>query len=112
MVNGKLEATFPNARYLMGRREFNYWKEIYENPDSRKDEPLVDFMLDPYLLHVKAVADVVLVDLIDDDFVLDDVISVIPAPCHSSGQYVIVIESKGDSAWISADIFHHPIHLA
>jgi len=111
MVNGKLVATFPNARYLMGRKEYNYWKEIYENPDSRKKEMLADFMLEPFMLHVKAVVDMGLVDLIDDDFVLDDVIRVIPAPGHTLGQYVIAIESKGDSAWISADIFHHPIQL-
>lgn len=111
MVNGKLEATFPKARYLMGRKEFNYWKEIYENPDARKNEPVAKYMLEPYLLHIKSIADMGLVDLIDDDFNLDGVIRVIPAPGHSPGQYVIVIESQGDSAWISADILHHPVQL-
>ncbi|MFD4819631.1 MBL fold metallo-hydrolase [Peribacillus butanolivorans] len=109
--NGKLVATFPNARYLVGKEQYNHWKEIYENPDSGGKEPLSRDMIWPFLLHVKAIEEMGLLDIIDEDFTLHDEIRLYSTYGHSPGSFAIIIESNGDTAWIGGDIANHPIQM-
>ncbi|MCM3691085.1 MBL fold metallo-hydrolase [Neobacillus niacini] len=110
-INGTLVPTFPNARYLFGREQYQHYKELYENPGKRSIDPIADQQIWPYLLHMLSLVEMDKVDFIDDDYRLFDQISVYPVPGHSVGQYAIVIESKGDSAFIGGDVAHGPLQM-
>jgi len=103
LVDGCWVPTFPGARYLMGRIEFEYWQT---EPNT--------FASDPAIFHdsVKPVFEAGLVDLVDTDHVLCEEISLIPTLGHTPGHVSVRIESKGQVALITGDFVHHPCQMA
>jgi glyoxylase-like metal-dependent hydrolase (beta-lactamase superfamily II) len=47
--------------------------------------------------------------LVDDDFALDDLITLTSAPGHTPGHYCINIHSEGQHAMVTGDLMHHPL---
>jgi len=110
-INGTLKPTFVNARYLFGREQYNHFKLMYEDPEERKNDSFAYEHRYPYLLHIRPLVEMGMVDFMDDDFNLHGVISLFPAPGHTPGHYAIVVESKGASAFIGGDVVHHPLQM-
>jgi len=103
-VDGKWVPTFPQARYLFGRREFAHWKHLRDTDGYHHMEHLKD-AIDP-------VVDAGLVEYIDPDFRLTDEVSLIPTPGHTPGHVSVLVQSRGASAVITGDIMHNPIQVA
>jgi glyoxylase-like metal-dependent hydrolase (beta-lactamase superfamily II) len=101
LAEGRWVPTFPNARYIMGRLEFDHWTHS-ERPDMR--HIIGD--------SVKPVFDAGLVDLVEMDAVLDDEISLRPTVGHTPGHVSVRIRSKGEEALITGDFMHHPVQIA
>ena len=93
--------TFPNARYLMGRKEHDFWSET---PDREQSAVFED--------SVKPILDAGLADLVEMDHQVSDEVRLIPSPGHTPGHCSVMIESGGESAMISGDVFHHPCQVA
>jgi len=102
LVNGRWEPTFPNARYVFGRDEYEHWKAHSERPDH----------IAVFNDSVKPVADAGLVDLIASDAELTDEITLIPTPGHSPGHMSVHIKSAGAEALLTGDAAHHPVQMA
>lgn len=102
LVEGSWLPTFPNARYLMGRREFNYWDEQDDGSDAG------NIMTDS----VRPVFDAGLVDLVAMEHQLCDEVRLEPTPGHTPGHVSVHISSKGEEALITGDCFHHPCQIA
>jgi glyoxylase-like metal-dependent hydrolase (beta-lactamase superfamily II) len=103
-VDGKWVPTFPQARYLFGRREFEHWKHLRDTNGYHHMDHLVD-SIDPVL-------QAGLVDLIDPDYQVTDEISLIPTPGHTPGHVSVLIRSRGEEAVITGDMMHNPIQFA
>jgi glyoxylase-like metal-dependent hydrolase (beta-lactamase superfamily II) len=103
-VGGKWVPTFPRARYLFGRREWQHWKHLRDTGGYHHMDHLVD-SIDP-------VMEAGLVDFIDPDFQITDEVSLIPTPGHTPGHVSVLIRSRGAEAVITGDLMHHPIQLA
>ena len=103
LVDGKWVPTFPNARYLMGRAEFDYWKAA---PGSTASEPAV------FADSVLPVWDAGLVDLVASDHQVCPEVSLVPTPGHTIDHVSVRIVSKGEGAVITGDFVHHPCQLA
>jgi glyoxylase-like metal-dependent hydrolase (beta-lactamase superfamily II) len=88
--------TFPNARYLIGRKEWEHW-------GPSKDPAIGD--------SVRPVFDAGLVDLVDTDYRINDAIWLEPTVGHTPGHVSVRISSKGQEAVITGDLMHHPIQL-
>ena len=103
LVDGQWVPTFKNARYLMARTEFDYWKT---EPDT--------YVSEPQIFHdsVKPVFDAGLVDLVETNHVVCDEISLVPTLGHTPGHVSIRISSKGEEALITGDFVHHPCQMA
>ena len=92
--------TFPNARYLFGRAEYEHW------------------MAEPggYALNladtVAPVVDAGLADLVDADHRITTEVRLVPTPGHSPGHVSVLIESGGARALITGDATHHPVQWA
>jgi glyoxylase-like metal-dependent hydrolase (beta-lactamase superfamily II) len=104
LVDGKWVPTFPQARYLFGRREFEHWKFLHET-NGYHDLHHMDDAVVPVL-------DAGLVELIEPDFRLTDEVSLIPTPGHTPGHVSVLIQSRGQSAVITGDMMHNPVQIA
>ena len=100
-VDGEWIPTFPNARYLFGAAEWEFWKD--------EDDPYESNALDHAL---KPIFEANLVDLVDSTHQICDEISLIPTPGHTPGHVSIHIQSQGEEAVITGDMFHHPLQMA
>lgn len=103
LVDGAWVPTFPNARYLMGRAEFDYWRS---EPDTVAAEPAV------FQDSVQPVFDAGLVDLVETDHVVCEEVSLTPTLGHTPGHVSVRIRSKGEEALITGDFIHHPCQMA
>jgi len=103
LVDGKWLPTFPNARYLMGKTEYDHWS-TRGAANARGDDPFSD--------SVKPVFDAGLVDLVAADQVICPEIRLEPTPGHTPGHVSVRISSKGEEALITGDCMHHPCQMA
>ena len=103
LVDGKWVPTFPNARYLFGRKEFEHWTMLNDTHGYHD--------LNHWSDAVMPVVEAGLVDLIDPDHRICPELSLIPTPGHTPGHCSIVIESQGERAIVTGDMMHHPIQF-
>jgi glyoxylase-like metal-dependent hydrolase (beta-lactamase superfamily II) len=99
---GRWVPTFPNARYLMGRVEFEHWRA----PQARGDMQAV------FADSVAPVYDAGLADLVETDHRVCDEVSLVPTLGHTPGHVSVRISSQGEEALITGDFMHHPCQIA
>lgn len=103
LVEGKWVPTFPKARYLIGRSEYEYWRDEEAGADPARS---------PFHDSVKPVFDAGLVDLVETDHQVCNEVSLEPTLGHTPGHVSVRIRSKGEEALITGDFAHHPCQLA
>ena len=103
LVNGRWVPTFPQARYLFGKQEFDHWTHLRDTGGYHNIEHLHD-AVDPIVAAG-------LVDYITTDYQLTDEVSLFPTPGHTPGHVSVLIRSRGEEAVITGDLMHHPIQL-
>ncbi len=104
LVDGSWVPTFPNARYLMARREFGHWQEVHRGgEESPHSLSFADSVL-PVVKSGQAV-------LVEDDFAFEDGLSFESAPGHTPGNVVIHALSRGQRGVFMGDVIHHPLQL-
>ena len=101
LVNGKWVPTFPNAKYLMNKKEFEYW-------DTRKEG---DFSHDSYVDSVLPVIKAGQAKFVESDFVIEDEVRLESCAGHTPGQVALKINSKQKSAILCGDLMHHPAQI-
>jgi len=101
LVDGKRVPTFPKARYLIGKREFEHW-------NHEGDEEQQAIMGDS----VRPIFDAGLAELVEVDHRISPEVRLRPSPGHTPGHVSVMIESEGQSAVIMGDITHHPCQMA
>ncbi len=104
LVNGEWVPTFPNARYLFDRKEYDHWMVLRETDTSHSYTHLID-AVDPI---IKAG----LVDFIDASHKICPEVELLATPGHTPGHVSVLIHSEGQSAVITGDLMHNPIQLA
>lgn len=102
LVDGKWVPTFPNARYVFGRAEYEYWKTHSEEPDKAS----------VFSDSVQPIVDAGRADLVASDQQLSDEITLIPTPGHSPGHTSVHIKSDGAEGLLTGDVAHHPCQMA
>ncbi|MEZ5816520.1 MAG: MBL fold metallo-hydrolase [Hyphomicrobiaceae bacterium] len=105
--DGQWVPTFPNARYVMAKREYDYWNGVYETsrdkPDNIHAMSFEDSVL-PIMRAEKAV-------LVADDYELDHGISLEPCHGHSPGHVVVNVSSGDQKGVFIGDVIHHPMQI-
>ena len=102
LVEGKWVPTFPNARYLFGRTEYEHWR------DHSGTEDKIAVFKDS----VQPIVDAGRAELIASGGRLTEEISLIPTPGHSPGHMSVLIRSDGEEALLTGDVAHHPCQMA
>lgn len=102
LVDGRWVPTFPNARYLFGRVEYEHWSR----QTTRADMPFV--IGDS----VQPILDAGLAELVEWDHRICDEVQLTPSTGHSPGHASVLISSRGEHAMITGDFAHHPCQMA
>ena len=103
LENGRWVPTFPNARYLISRREWDHWQAAGAAALSRTGDYITDSVL-PVFAAGQA-------ELVGDEHAVASEISVEPAPGHTPGQLMVRLGSGREQAILSADLMHHPLQV-
>lgn len=100
--DGKWVPTFPHARYLVSRAEYEHWRDNTAHADTR--HALAD--------SVTPIVDAGLADLVATDHRICDEVSLVPTIGHTPGHVSVRIVSGGQEALITGDFMHHPCQIA
>lgn len=92
--------TFPNARYLFCRTEYEHWMAEPGGYASNLPDT------------VMPVVDAGLVDLVEPNHRVTGDVQFVPTPGHSPGHMSVLVESQGQRALITGDATHHPVQWA
>jgi len=105
LLDGRWVPTFPNARYVFSRRDYDHFSEQTEEQLHR----------DAYLDSVLPVVAAGQAEMLDSDAVihrtLGDGIWLEDASGHSPGCCVVNARRDGELAVFSGDVVHHPMQL-
>src|SRR5580698_10018751 len=99
--DGRWVPTFPNAKYIFHKKEYAIWQAEHE----RGADPPGTVFRDNCLPIVEAGQAL----LVDDDYALDDTITLTPTPGHSPCHCCVNIFSRGQRAVVTGDMMHHVI---
>jgi glyoxylase-like metal-dependent hydrolase (beta-lactamase superfamily II) len=93
--------TFPNARYLIGKIEYEHW---LKDGNDEQQAILAD--------SVKPVFESGLAQTVELNHRVSPEVRLMPTTGHTPGHVSVVIESKGETAVITGDMMHHPCQIA
>ena len=96
--NGRWVPTFPNARYLFARTEFEYWTAQHQKAAVA---PFGDSVL-PIVEANKA-------ELVAGDHRIGDHVRLLPTPGHTPGHVAIGFGRGSDDAVMTGDMVHSPL---
>jgi glyoxylase-like metal-dependent hydrolase (beta-lactamase superfamily II) len=100
-VGDKWVPTFPKARYLFSRNEWDHWH-------TAKDKGYATTLNEC----VQPIIDGDLADLVEMTHALTDEVRLVPTPGHTPGHVSVSIVSKGGKAFITGDTVFHPVQWA
>lgn len=104
--NGRWVPTFPNARYLFVRREFDRW-----NPHGNNYHA-VDYNEGVYERSILPVVEAGLADLLADNHSLMAGLRIEPGYGHTLGHSFLYLSAGNEEeAIFTGDAFHHPLQL-
>lgn len=104
LVDGRWVPTFPKARYIFARTEYEFWKAARERGEDSPDGPVIEDSVEP-------VVEAGFATIVDDDAELSDGFWLEPTAGHSVGHVAIHLESGGDHLVLCGDVMHHPIQV-
>ena len=89
--------TFPNARYLAARLDWDYWT----SPAVREGAPYIGEQVLP-------LQDLDILDLIEGEYEVTRELTAVPTPGHTPGHVSIEVSSGGERGFILGDVAHSP----
>jgi len=101
LEGGRWLPTFPNARYLFGAREWEYWSKEAAGPGREVQND-----------SVRPIMDAGLAQLVPMDHRINSEVFLEPTPGHTPGHVSVRISSRGEEAVITGDLMHHPVQCA
>jgi glyoxylase-like metal-dependent hydrolase (beta-lactamase superfamily II) len=103
--DGKWVPTFPNARYVFSKPDFEAFYAIDKDPEEGPAE------MGTFRECVLPIVEAGRADLVTGPHRLDEHIEIIPAPGHSPGHVVFRLASAGEEVLFIGDVFHHLLQV-
>jgi glyoxylase-like metal-dependent hydrolase (beta-lactamase superfamily II) len=104
LINGRWVPTFPNAKYIFARTEYEFWERRHLDGSEGPVPNVYDDSILPVMQAGQAV-------LVDADHQIDDGLWFEPAPGHTPGNVVVNLQSQGATGVLTGDVMHHPLQL-
>ena len=100
LLGGRWVPTFPNAKYIFSRTEF----EHFQANAADMDRISFDDSVLPIIEHGLA-------EMTDGNHVLGEGLLLEPAPGHTPGHVTLTLEAGNHTAIFTGDILHHPLQI-
>jgi glyoxylase-like metal-dependent hydrolase (beta-lactamase superfamily II) len=100
LENGRWVPTFPRARYVFGKSEYDYWSE--QNKEAE---------VPPFADSVLPVVEADRAEIVANDFAIGDHMRILPTPGHTPGHIAFTFGKGKDSAVFSGDLMHTPLQM-
>jgi glyoxylase-like metal-dependent hydrolase (beta-lactamase superfamily II) len=104
LLDGRWVPTFPNARYLFARQEWEHWR-VAELRAEYTTDPYCEDSLLPIMESGQA-------ELVATDYAFDDNVWIEPWPGHTPGHVCVVVRCQGASVLLTGDIMHTALQCA
>ncbi|GLR92039.1 MBL fold metallo-hydrolase [Bradyrhizobium iriomotense] len=98
LENGRWVPTFPKARYLFAKQEFDYWSE----QNAKAEVP-------PFADSVLPVVEAKRHELVGNDHQIGDHVRILPTPGHTPGHVAFTMGRGKDDVVFSGDLMHSPL---
>jgi glyoxylase-like metal-dependent hydrolase (beta-lactamase superfamily II) len=98
LENGRWVPTFPNARYVFAKGEFDYWTE----QNAKAEVP-------PFVDSVLPVVEAKRSEIVSNDFAIGDHARILPTPGHTPGHVAFAFGNGKDDAVFAGDLMHTPL---
>ena len=98
LENGRWTPTFPKARYIFGRQEYDHWAAQHAKA-----------AVAPFEDSVLPIVEAKRADIVGDDFQIGDHVRLLPTPGHTPGHFAVCFGRARDEAVMSGDLMHSPL---
>jgi glyoxylase-like metal-dependent hydrolase (beta-lactamase superfamily II) len=98
LENGRWVPTFPKARYVFDKAEYDYWHE----QNAKAEVP-------PFADSVLPVVEAKRAELVGNDFAIGDHVRILPTPGHTPGHVAFTFGKGKDDAVFAGDLMHTPL---
>jgi glyoxylase-like metal-dependent hydrolase (beta-lactamase superfamily II) len=98
LENGRWVPTFPNARYVFGKTEFDYWTGVH----AKTPVPPIEDSVMPIVEARRH-------EVVGNDYQIGDHVRILPTPGHTPGHSAFVLGRGKDDAVFSGDLIHSPL---
>jgi glyoxylase-like metal-dependent hydrolase (beta-lactamase superfamily II) len=88
LIDGRWVPTFPNARYVFARTEWEHFERLYKKHGAKAGDGSIEDSVLPIVAAGRA-------DLVSSEFALDGSLWLEPAPGHTPGHVAINLSSGG-----------------
>ena len=102
--DGRWVPTFPNARYIFARREYEHWEQLHRAGARPNHDSFADSVL-PVMEAKQA-------DLVASDHEIETGIHLEAAYGHTPGTCLLHVKSGGEHGVFIGDVMHTPVQLA
>jgi glyoxylase-like metal-dependent hydrolase (beta-lactamase superfamily II) len=103
--DGRWVPTFPNARYVISRTDFEYYRKLDADDTTAPAE------MGTFRECVLPLVEAGRADLVSGNHRLNEHIELMPAPGHSAGHVVFKLEMGRERAVFIGDVFHHLLQV-
>jgi glyoxylase-like metal-dependent hydrolase (beta-lactamase superfamily II) len=100
LENGRWVPTFPKARYVFAKSEYEYWQE----QNAKAEVP-------PFADSVLPVVEAKKAEFVASDFSLGDHVRILPTPGHTPGHVAFAFGKGKDDAVFAGDLVHSPLQM-
>ena len=104
LKDGRWVPTFPNAKYIFARREYEHWEALVRSGETPNHGSFTDSVL-PVMEARQA-------QLVESDHEIEDGIHLEAAYGHTPGTCLLHAKSRGAHGIFSGDVMHTPVQLA
>jgi glyoxylase-like metal-dependent hydrolase (beta-lactamase superfamily II) len=98
LENGRWVPTFPKARYVFAKGEFDYWTEQNANTP-----------VPPFGDSVLPIVEAKRAEIVGNDHQIGDHVRILPTPGHTPGHVAFTFGKAKDVAVFSGDLMHSPL---
>jgi glyoxylase-like metal-dependent hydrolase (beta-lactamase superfamily II) len=104
LLGGRWVPTFPNASYVMHKKEVEHWEHVRRTSSEPANHRSWDDSVQPILDAKQAL-------IVAGDYEIEPGVRLMPAPGHTPGNVVLVLDDGRARAYLIGDTIHHPVQI-
>lgn len=104
LLNGRWVPTFPNAKYVMHKVEFDHADHAQRNATPETRHRFWDDSVQPIIDAKQAL-------IVSGDHEIEPGVRLMPAPGHTPGNIVLALDDGRTRAYLVGDTIHHPVQI-